>query len=200
MSTECRGRESAVFREMRIARHGVHPEISPAIAMYVTYICPRCERSHRSEPISRIEGLNCSACGWSRPFSETVDRQSETPRECLRCGNEDLWRQKNFPQWLGLLFVAAGAISSSIAWAYHRPVWALGILMGFALLDMMFYLTMPDVLVCYRCRTKHHRADVSRHGAFNHELAERYRQERIRLQQSAEPPAMSEGSAASTNP
>jgi hypothetical protein len=116
-----------------------------------------------------------------------VDLQgAAAPSQCLRCGNPDLWRQKDFPQWLGLLFVGAGAISSSIAWGYHRPVLALGILMGFALLDMALYWVMPDVLVCYRCQTRHHAADVSGHAAFNHELAERYRQERLRLERSGQ--------------
>jgi hypothetical protein len=77
-----------------------------------------------------------------------------------------------------------GAISSSIAWGYHRPVLALSILMAFALLDMILYLVMPDVLVCYRCQARHHQTEVGGHGGFNHELAERYRQERIRLRQS----------------
>jgi len=112
------------------------------------------------------------------------------PKDCLRCGNRDLWRQKNFPQWAGLSCVAIGAITSSIAWGYHRPALALGILMGFAALDMILYVVMPDVLVCYRCKTKHHHADFSGHSTFNLEIAERYRQERIRLEraQASAPP------------
>ena len=151
--------------------------------MHVTFFCPRCEQSCRSEPLTATSELSCAACGWTRKIDPAA-LGDVSPKECLRCGNPDLWRQKNFPQWLGLSFVALGAVTSSIAWAYHRPVWALGILLGFAALDMILYWVMPDVLVCYRCRTKHHRADVSAHAGFNHELAERYRQERIRLERS----------------
>lgn len=152
--------------------------------MYLTYPCPRCEQTNRSGDVTVEPALSCVHCGWHRALDRELVK-SGVPQECLRCGNADLWRQKNFPQWLGLSFVAAGAISSSVAWAYHRPVLALGILMGFALLDMVLYLTMSDVLVCYRCRTRHHDADVSQHESFNHELAERYRQERLRLEQSS---------------
>lgn len=147
--------------------------------MYLTFTCPGCEHRTVTGELSGDCQLTCEACGWTKPVSSDQIGTSG-PRKCLRCGNSDLWRQKNFPQWAGLLCVAAGAISSSIAWAYHRPVLALGILMAFALADMLLYIIMPDVLVCYRCQTKHHQTDVSGHATFNHELAERYRQERIR--------------------
>lgn len=151
--------------------------------MYVTYHCPKCDHLNRSADLAESESLTCTRCDWSREFTAGSGFRDPAPKECLRCGNADLWRQKNFPQSLGLLFVTAGALISSVAWAYHRPILALGILMAFALVDMVLYLTMPDVLVCYRCRTKHHAADVSGHAAFDHELGERYRQERIRLEQ-----------------
>lgn len=150
--------------------------------MYLTFLCPNCESPQQSEDLSKSLKLSCD-CGWEYDVhpDAIVDGR---PTDCLRCGNEDLWRQKNFPQWLGLIFVATGAITSGIAWYYHRPVLALSILVGFGILDMVLYSIMPDVLVCYRCRSRHHRADVSKHGAYDHELGERYRQERIRLEQS----------------
>ena len=150
--------------------------------MELTFPCPRCETLNRSGDVAVDRSLRCDSCGWTRTL-ENMPEGDAAPQECLRCGNADLWRQKDFPQWLGFLFVAAGAVTSSIAWAYHRPILALSILMAFALVDMILYLIMPDVLVCYRCRTRHHHTDVSGHETFNHELAERYRQERLRLQQ-----------------
>jgi len=153
--------------------------------MYLTYACPRCQHANRSGEVAVDPSLTCGNCGWTKAIDSGQINVNSAPGECLRCGNGDLWRQKNFPQWAGLTCVAVGAISSSIAWGYHRPVLALGILMGFALMDMILYVTMADVLVCYRCRTKHHQADFSQHGTFNLELAERYRQERIRLERAA---------------
>jgi len=102
--------------------------------------------------------------------------------QCAVCGNTDLWRQKDFPQWLGLLLVAAGAVLSSIAWYYHWPRTALGLLMGFALADMLVFMLMPDVLVCYRCKARHHAAlpSTAEHPGFSHETAERYRQQELR--------------------
>lgn len=119
-------------------------------------------------------------CGWKNPIG-AADLAGESPNHCLVCGTLDLWRQKDFPPSLGLLCVATGAISSSIAWYYHRPVIALAILMGFALLDMLLYVFMSDVLVCYRCKARHGRVDLTGRVAYDHELGERYRQEEIRM-------------------
>lgn len=152
--------------------------------MHLTFHCPQCDHTNQSGDVAQISVLSCAACDWERKFSDSSGRLDATPKECLRCGNSDLWRQKNFPQSLGLLFVALGAITSSVAWMYYQPILAIGILMGFALLDMVLYVVMPDVLVCYRCRTKHHHADVSQHRPFDHELGEKYRQEEIRRQES----------------
>jgi len=151
--------------------------------MYLTFHCPKCEQSSRAEEVENSLELGCKHCDWKRDISPSTIHEGKTPKECLRCGNSDLWRQKSFPQSLGLFFVALGAVTSSIAWAYHRPILALSILMGFALLDMVLYITMPDVLVCYRCQSKHHSVDVSSHNVFDHEVGERYRQERIQLEQ-----------------
>jgi hypothetical protein len=152
--------------------------------MFLSFQCPRCESANRTGEIRDLPALQCASCGWTKDLCGHQSAEG-TPSACLCCGNSDLWRQKDFPQWLGFTFVALGAISSSIAWGYHRPVLALSILMGFALLDMILYVVMPDVLVCYRCQARHHRMDVGSHGGFNHELAERYRQERIRRRQSS---------------
>lgn len=80
--------------------------------------------------------------------------------------------------------VATGAILSTIAWAYYLPMWSIGILLFFALVDLLLYLWMPDVLVCYRCGARYGGSTGKDEVAyFNLEKAERYRQEQIRLQQ-----------------
>lgn len=81
--------------------------------------------------------------------------------------------------------VITGAVLSTIAWYYREPVWAIGILMGFALIDMILFVVMPDVLVCYRCQSRYTGFDdAGPTGHFNLETAERYRQEIIRREQS----------------
>ena len=56
--------------------------------------------------------------------------------------------------------------------------------MGFAALDMLLYWVMPDLLVCYRCHARHRMHRPGGHfEAYNHELGEKYRQDRLRLEE-----------------
>lgn len=159
--------------------------------MKILYSCPSCSRTMRHDLGASPASVAC-ACGWSRQVGEGAIREGQ-PQQCLVCGCEDLWRQKDFPQKLGVLMVALGALLSTIAIAFYYPATALGILLAFAFADLLLYVLMPDVLVCYRCQARH---GQSRHGQarpgdevprFNLETAERYRQEAARLAQNRTP-------------
>ncbi len=79
--------------------------------------------------------------------------------------------------------VGAAVVFSTIAYAFWQPVLALAILMGFALIDALLYLFMRDVAVCYRCAARHAGFEPAQeHETFDLEVAERYRQERLRRQ------------------
>lgn len=149
--------------------------------MQLIYQCPVCQLPNSEAVTGETSKLTCTAQDWSREIS-AADIEDDSPQRCLCCGNEDLWRQKDFPQALGLLMVLAGGILSTIAWAYMEPAIALGILLAFAAIDMVLYAVMKDVLVCYRCSARHRKAKIhDDHPRFNLELNERYRQEEIRL-------------------
>lgn len=149
--------------------------------MQLIYQCPKCDSPNIEVISAETTGLACSSRDWTREIT-AADIQNDCPNRCLCCGNEDLWRQKDFPQGLGLLMVLTGGILSTIAWWYVEPVWALGILLVFAAIDMILYAVMNDVLVCYRCRARHRKANIQDdHPRFDLELNERYRQEEIRL-------------------
>lgn len=151
--------------------------------MIVSARCPNCDQPFVSTTLAEGGLFQCTGCDWSRPVAHglLVDGR---PTSCVCCGNQDLWRQKNFPQGLGVLIVAIGAVISSIFYAYYMMIWAMGTLMLVALLDMALYIWMPDVLVCYRCNARHLDVNTTGHADFNHELFEKYRQEAIRLSQS----------------
>jgi hypothetical protein len=152
--------------------------------MQLTFQCPACTQATRTDVPKDGDDLQCVHCQWTRPI-RSADFPNETPQRCLVCGCDDLWRQKDFPQWLGVLFVGTGALLSTIAWYYVYPLTAIGILMGFALADMFLYTMMSDVLVCYRCAARYRRANLEDDTrVFNLETAERYRQESIRLRES----------------
>ena len=151
--------------------------------MQIACSCPGCAAPLRASVAPEQPEVRCP-CGWTRTLSK--EQASEAPLACVACGCADLWRQKDFPQKLGLTLVAAAAILSTITWANHMPALTIGILLVFAMGDFLLYMLMPDVLVCYRCGARHRRTPIDdEHPRFNLETAERYRQQRIRLAESA---------------
>jgi hypothetical protein len=156
--------------------------------MRIIYLCPNCQETNWQTVTEATEKLPCSNCEWTRPLPADP-KQRQHPDQCQVCGCRDLWRQKDFPQRLGVAMVATGAILSTIAIYYYYHLWALGILMGFALVDMILFAVMPDVLRCYRCAACYRNFDPTGGTPyFNLETSERYRQEAIRLQKSSPKP------------
>ena len=149
--------------------------------MQIRYVCPRCEHQMRGQVSPGQARLACSHCDWDRSIpADAIDNGQ--PRQCLACGCPDLWRQKDFPQRLGVAMVAAGAIAFFVAMAFYMPVVGIGILMAFAAVDLVLYVTMPDVLVCYRCQARHRTAGpIASETYFQLETFERYRQEAARM-------------------
>ena len=147
----------------------------------LTFCCPRCQRTNRLE-VAAGDAVRCPGCDWERPVAQEEFVQGK-PAHCLVCGCDDLWRQKNFSQRAGLVMVTAAIALSTIAYALWQPVLALAILMGFALVDALLYLFMRDVSVCYRCAARHAGFEpAGTQETFDLEVAERYRQERLRKQ------------------
>lgn len=150
-------------------------------SVQVAFACPKCEGQNRETVEAAVSALPCRHCEWTRPLTADALQPGE-PGGCLVCGCDDLWRQTDFPPMLGVALVGLGALLSTIAWSMYQPVWAIGILMGFALVDLLLFAFMPDVLVCYRCNARHRsNALTADHPKFDLEIHERYRQEAIRL-------------------
>jgi len=156
--------------------------------MLVAFRCPKCDQTVQAElnspeDVTLPEQIGCEACDWSRSMPGEALSENR-PNGCLVCGCEDLWRQKDFPQRLGLILVASAMILYLIASAYLRPALALGVLLAFALVDLLLFWLMPDVLVCYRCGARYRGATLNAEDPkFNLEIQERYRQEADRLKQ-----------------
>ena len=152
--------------------------------MQIDFQCPACQQQNRLGNAEQAERLECRACNWSRDNELSDCPPDQAPERCVVCGCTDLWRQKDFPQRLGIGMVALAAVLSTLAIAWYRPLLALGILMVFALVDLLLYTFMGDMLVCYRCGTRHRKTVIAdSHPRFDLEVNERYRQEAIRLEQ-----------------
>jgi len=118
-------------------------------------------------------------------LTERVDPQGGVSR-CLVCPSRELFVRKDFPQRLGVAIVIAGFAASSVAWYYHQVIATYAILLGTALVDVILFLVMGNVLECYACHAQYRGArDLEEHGTFDLEVHERHRQRRARLADTA---------------
>ena len=153
--------------------------------MELTYACRHCGAVDRVSTVESAEGLVCPACHDERSISAGAFEGGDLAA-CACCGTTDLYRQKDFPQALGLAIVVAGFAVSTVFWYYERPLWTYAILLGSALLDLILYYKVPDVTICYRCLAQYRGAGANPDGAFQHfdlAVGERYRQERLRVEE-----------------
>jgi hypothetical protein len=149
----------------------------------VRFNCPACQRPGRLD-LPGPTTWQCPDCGASTELAVNALAPDRSLSQCAMCGNGQLYRMKDFPQWLGMsiLTLACGSFFVlAVVFYQYNLAWA--ILLGSAAFDGVIYLIVGDVVVCYRCGARH-RGVPSR--AFDpHELAiaEKYRQERIRKEQ-----------------
>ena len=150
--------------------------------MNVTYRCPECEKTVRAELSAASDELVCPQCSRQEriPAGAVSDERIE---RCLVCPSTELFARKDFPQRLGVALVVLGFVLSSIAWANYQVFWTFAILFITALVDLVLYLAMGESLTCYRCHAQYRGArEIERHGGFDLETHERYRQMAARLQ------------------
>jgi hypothetical protein len=124
----------------------------------------------------------CPACDH-RLQVETPPADGSLPT-CLVCGNQDLFKKKDFPHGLGLVILTGACLVSLVTYGLYEKWLTWAILIGTAAFDGLLYLWVGDVVVCYRCHA-HYRglSPGPNHKPFELTLAERYRQERLRREQ-----------------
>ena len=159
--------------------------------MNVTYQCPACHATVRIGFAADPSELTCPRCAQSVKIPGGALEGQRIDR-CLVCPSTDLFARKDFPQRLGVALVALGFIGSSIAWANYQVFWTFAILFLTALIDFVLYLVMGESLTCYRCHAQYRGVqEVERHGPFDLETHERYRQMAARMKEGVATTAVS---------
>jgi hypothetical protein len=145
----------------------------------VTLACPSCDQPAVT-PIDQACDWQCSTCDH-RLHLAAADLALPT---CLVCGNHELYKKKDFPQWLGMTILLVAIVLSTVTYYSYEKWWSWSFLIGSAIIDGVMYLMVGDVLVCYRCQA-HYRGFTAKdaHQPFEIAIGERYRQERIRMEQ-----------------
>jgi hypothetical protein len=106
-------------------------------------------------------------------------------QECLVCGCRELFVRKDFSQRLGVTIVVIGLLLSTVAWGFHQRYLSYGILFGTALVDVVLYWLVPNLLQCYRCQAEYRGlAGLDEFESFDLETHERFRQQSLRMARS----------------
>jgi hypothetical protein len=107
-----------------------------------------------------------------------MDGTENQPLEsCPRCGCKDIFIRKDFPQKLGMAIVVLAAVLFLILAArpttFYLGAW---LLVAAVVVDAVFYLFVPKVMTCYRCRTDFRGVPINpAFGKFELATAEKYR-------------------------
>jgi hypothetical protein len=153
--------------------------------MNITFRCPHCDRVGRIDFDAGTKSIACPECKaeWVIPKGATAKGK---PSQCLVCPSTELYLRKDFSQRLGVVIVVVGFVISSIFWYYRMPLWTYAVLFATAMLDLALFLTVGDLLQCYRCQAQYRGIpELQGHEPFNLEMHEKHRQQRIRLEQQA---------------
>ena len=147
--------------------------------MNLRFACPECDCPGRLELPGPRE-WQCPACDHLLRLRAAND--DEAGQVCVCCGNQELYRKKDFPHWLGMTILVVACAASFVTYWLRRQWMTWSILLGSALIDGCLYMSVSDVTVCYRCGCQQ-RGVQGTHPPFELTIAERYRQERIRREQ-----------------
>lgn len=154
--------------------------------MELTYECPQCEAVGRVDRVEDAVTATCARCQAVRELSTSALAEDGTLVACPWCSTEDLYIQKDFPHGLGLAVVVSGFAVSTVFWYFYLPVLAFAVLLATAAMDVLLYYFVPDVTICYRCLSQIRgpgSVPEGRFRPFDLEVGERYRQERLRVEE-----------------
>jgi len=115
--------------------------------------CRACECEVNFVPADASQVV-CPHC--RKPILLRVDRsllENHTVQNCVACGHDSLYIQKDFNRTLGVAIVVAGSLISVYFLARSEPLYAMLALGITATVDYLLYLLVGDVTVCYACHT-----------------------------------------------
>jgi hypothetical protein len=153
--------------------------------MNVTFRCPHCNNVGHVEFGSAAADIACPNCHSKWPIPPGAIASGDVT-QCVICPSTELFVRKDFSQPLGVAIVVIGGLVSSIFWFYRLPLWTYGVLFATALIDVLLYLTVGNLLQCYRCQAQYRGIPgLENREPFNLETHEKHRQQKIRLGQQA---------------
>ena len=96
-------------------------------------------------------------------------------RNCVACGHDTLYTQKDFNRSLGVAIVVAGSLIALYFFSRSQPIYAMFALFVSAGVDFLIYSLVKEVTVCYSCHAIYRGfAKNPEHGPFDLKELEKY--------------------------
>ena len=131
-------------------------EVSFIPAEAGTLVCPRC----RKPVVVRVD----------QSLSE-----NHIVQNCVTCGHDSLYIQKDFNRSLGVAIVVLGSLVSVYFLSQSQPLYSMITLGLAAAVDYLLYRMVGEVTVCYACHTIYRGFEKNpAHSAFDLKDLEKY--------------------------
>jgi len=138
--------------------------------------CRHCNRENAFLPKAIKDGVICPGC--QKPIPLRMDpalEKEDFVRNCVGCGHDTLYLQKDFNRTLGVAIVVAGSLASLYFFSKSQPLYGMLALFVSAGIDFLIYSLVGEVTVCYACHAIYrgfHRNPA--HGPFDLKDLEKY--------------------------
>ena len=142
--------------------------------MEISFRCPECQSVNQFQA-SRTE-TSCTACGLNFPmaFSDKIVHSNQVD-VCPCCGKSDFYVQRDFNGRIGLAIAVLFAVVGLVFVALDRPIYFYASLGAAAIIDLALYLSLPEITICYSCKTAFRGARKNpKHQPFDLHTADMY--------------------------
>ncbi len=134
--------------------------------MEIEFRCAGCGSVNQQEDFSKT--VQCISCNKSYGTLDDFCAEKSGIQFCVICRCRDLYVQKDFNRKVGCGIAVIGAVLA--------PFTKLISLFVCALIDLLLYLLLPVITICYRCATIYRAFPKnSNHEGFNLGINDRYR-------------------------
>ena len=120
--------------------------------MVISFRCDACQAVNHVR--ASQTDTTCQACGQDLPMAVSIGILHNNQVDvCPRCGKTDFYVQRDFNGKIGLGIAVIFALIGLVFVGLDRPVYFYACLGAAAIIDLVLYLSLPEITICYSCKT-----------------------------------------------
>lgn len=126
--------------------------------MKVHLACDECDQEITLDNTEeRTVPEHCPSCGTPLEVERRALPEGDQLERCVVCGKDDFYQCTQINPTFGIAIVIVGVVVFSLIMffipTYRGFLIGMSVLLGLAVLDRVLRLVLPEVVVCYRCKT-----------------------------------------------